>query len=494
MKRSFSTRALEIFPGALTWTALLIPFILAYPFPEIIIIYVLIFDIYWLFQSAFLAVNTVRVYRKLSRAKKVNWHQKMLDLNSPKYTDLVMAIILVHYKESYALVDRSLQSYIQSDFPLEKIIFIMASEKRNEKEAKEIFFKLKEKYGTKFKNFVQTMHPDNLTGEIRGKSANETWAGKWLKDYCDKNNLKYSQVLLNNFDADTRVYPQYFSHLTYTFLTTPNGEYASYQPIHIYENNIWETFAIMRIVSMSATLIYMSNTLRPFRFHNFSSRSDCFQTVVDIGFWDPDIIPEDARQYYKSFFYYKGNNNVVPLYIPLRMDAVYSGNFWTTMQNQYRQLRRWAWGISDFPYIFKRSVKDKEISFSVKFIQLFSLLESHFTWATAPLYVSIMGWVPIVLNPNFKDSIIAVNFPYYSRFILSFALIGFATMIVLSYFLLPPLPKNCKKNKYVYLLFQWLLAPVISVLITSFAGIDSQTRLMLGKRLDYQVTEKKAVV
>ena len=489
-----STRILEIFPGLLTWIALISPFILTFSIPEIIIIYVLIFDIYWLFQSMFLTVNTIRVYRKLARAKKVNWHKKMLTLKDPRYDELIMAIILVHYKESFELVDRSLQSYAESDFPINKIIFIMASEHRNGEEAIKIFKKLKNKYGAKFKDFVQTMHPDNLPGEIRGKSANETWAGKWLKNYCDKKKIKYSQVLLNNFDADTRVYPQYFSHLTYTFFTTPDGEHASYQPVHIYENNIWETFAIMRIVSMSATLIYMSNTLRPFRFHNFSSRSDCFQTIVDIGFWDPDIIPEDARQYYNSFFHYKGNNNVVPLYIPLRMDAVYSGNFWTTFQNQYRQLRRWAWGISDFPYVFKRAVKDKEISWGIKFIQIISLLESHFVWATAPLYVSIMGWVPIILNPDFKNSILAVNYPYYSRYILSFALIGFFAMIVLSYFLLPPLPKNCKKHRYIYLLFQWLLAPLISIFITSMAGIDSQTRLMIGKRLDYQATEKKAIV
>lgn len=494
MKSSLSTRIIEIIPGLLTWMALLLPFVLAFSFPEVIVICVLVFDIYWLFQSVFLTINTVRAYRKLSQAKKVNWYEKIINLKSPKYSDLVMAIILVHYKETYELVDRSLGSYIESDFPLDKIIFIMASEQRNEKEARQIFEKLKNKYSSKFKGFIQTMHPDNLPGEIRGKSANETWAGKWLKNYCDQNNLRYSQVLLNNFDADTRVYPQYFSHFAYTFLTTPAGERASYQPIHIYENNIWETFAIMRIISMSATLIYMSNTLRPFRFHNFSSRSDCFQTVVDIGFWDPEIIPEDARQYYKSFFYYKGNNNVVPLHIPLRMDAVYSGNFRTTMLNQYRQLRRWAWGISDLPYVIGRAVKDKEISWSIKFIQIASLMESHFTWATAPLYVSIMGWVPIVLNPNFKDSIIAVNYPYYSRFILSFALIGFITMIILSYFLLPPLPKNCKKNRYIIILFQWLMAPIISVAITSFASIDSQTRLMIGKRLDYQVTEKKAVV
>lgn len=486
-------RFLEILPGGITWLALLSPFFLSYFLPAVIAVFILIFDLYWFFRSLLLSINALRAYGLMRKTLKIDWQKKIKTLKEKKqkWDELYLATILVHYKEPYELLEKSIESYVKSHFPKNKKLFILASEERNEKEARENFQKLKIKFGRHFSVFVQTIHPDGLPGEIRCKSANATWAAKWLKKYCDKNKIKYNQVLVNNFDADTRVHPSYFSYLAYQYLTTPENQHTSYQPIHIYSNNIWEAYAVMRVVAMSSTLIFMHNTLRPFRFQNFSSRSDNFQTIVDIGFWAVDAIPEDSRQYFDSYFYYAGKIKILPLYIPLRMDAVYAGGFWPTLKNQYRQLRRWAWGISDFPYVIKKALADRKIFWLTKTARVLALLESHFSWAIAALYISLMGWLPRLFNPQFSSTVLGSNFPFFTRYILTCAASGFFVVIILSLLLLPPRPIHHRRHKYLYFIIQWLLAPLVSIFLSSFAAIDAQTRLMLGHRLDYQVTEKK---
>src|SRR3972149_8240664 len=78
-KRNFWWRVLEITPGLLSWTALLGPLFLSFSYPWLIAVFVLAFDLYWLFRSARLAVNTVRTYWCMKRAIRTNWHLRLTD-------------------------------------------------------------------------------------------------------------------------------------------------------------------------------------------------------------------------------------------------------------------------------------------------------------------------------------------------------------------------------------------------------------------------------
>lgn len=500
-------RLLEVIPGSLTWLAFILPIVFSFFLPVAVALAVIIFDLYWLFRALRLTLNAARAYLKMRKDTHINWWNKirfnrvphidrdLSPLISLQYrsSEIYQAIIVVHYKESCELLENSIQTYAEAHFPKERKWLILASEERNGKKAKEIYRRLFKKFKNQFGLFHQTIHPAGLKGEIKCKSANATWGAKYLKSLLDKRRISYSQVLINNFDADTRVHPQYFAYLTYQYLTTPLGQPVSYQPIHIYSNNIWETPAIMRIVAQSSTLIFMHNTFRPARFHCFSSRSDVFQTIVDIGFWAVDAIPEDSRQYYDATFYYRGRYRVQPLYIPLRMDAVLAEGYWRTVQNQYRQLRRWAWGVVDFSYVIFKALADKYLSFWRKLFLVIRLLESHFSWATASIYIAFMGWVPLILNPKFSDTVLAYNLPLYTRTILTLALIGLIATLVVSFLLLPPRPGRHPRVKYLAFIFQWFLVPIVSIFLSSLAAIDSQTRLMFGRYLEYQVTEKAVI-
>lgn len=492
-------RLFEILPGSLTWGTIVGAILLARFEPILLANLIILFDVFWLYRSLRFAIFAWYAFRKLRRFEKIDWFSQLETLEtSPgapprqmKPSEVFQAIILVHYKESYELLRRSIASYAASAYPTDtQVFFLLASEERAGAEAVETFRRLNREFGRKFFRFEQTIHPPNLPGEIKGKSANATWAGQSLQRTLDGMGVDYQRVLVHNFDADTRVHPQYFAHVTLRFLETPRHEVVSYQPVHIYSNNIWDAPAIIRIVATSSTTIFLHNMLRPHRFRNFSSRTDCFQTIIDIDFWPRDVIPEDSRQYWNMFFLYRHRPKIVPIFVPLRMDAVLANGYFRTIQNQYQQLRRWAWGVVDVPYVVSRALKDRTIPGRLKFHEILRLIESHYSWANTSLIITLYGWYPFIFGQQFDTTVLGFNLPVVARNILTLAIVGLLVTVWVSFFFYQPRPEHQPTHGWLKFVWQWIWMPVASIFFSSAAAIDAQTRLMLGRYLEYQVAEK----
>jgi len=409
------------------------------------------------------------------------------------YNDIYHVVLLVHYKEPLDLLERSINSYCESSVPKEKLWLVLAQEERAGDQINQVFKKLHKKFAHRFGKFIQTIHPANIPGEIKCKSANATWGARKLKTILDDSNVGYDKVIIHNFDSDTTTQKNYFDYVTYKYLTTPIGQPTSYQPVPLYSNNIWDVPAMMRVVAQSCTMVLMYNSMRPFWFQCFSCRSDVFKTIVAINYWAVDSIPEDSRQYFDSYFHYKGKIVIEPLHIPLRLDAVLAGGYWRTIVNQYNQLRRWAWGIVDFPYIVEKSIDDHEISLWHKLGKMGLLLQNHFVRAVSAIHIAFLGWMPGILNPAFMSTVLGYNLHIFARWILTFALGGMFIGIFLNILLLPPRPPHKSKWAYFNFIWQWLLVPVVSLVLGSVSALDAQTRLMFGRYLEYQVTEKAVV-
>lgn len=497
-------RIIEMVPGTLTWLALIGPIVLSVWIPWVVAIYILMFDLYWLFRSFRLANFTLRTYRKMRHDMHTDWHAVIYGeelpikndsgeaLVSTKYraSDLYHVVLLIYYKEPLELLEKSIESYASSGVPRDRLWIVMAAEERAGEGAVKTYNTLKSKFNNRFGKFIQTIHPANISGEIKCKSANGTWGAKELKKILDKENISYEQVVIHNFDSDTRVRTNYFDYVAYKYLTSTLGQPTSFQPIQLYSNNIWDAPAMSRVVAQSSTMVLMYNTMRPFWFQCFSSRSDVFKTIVDINYWAVDSIPEDSRQYFDSYFRYKGNIKIEPLFIPLELDAVLADTWWKTLVNQYNQLRRWAWGVVDLSYIVEKSIGDHSISWWNKLGKIILLIYNHFTRSTAALYIAFLGWMPGLLSPEFKNTVLGYNLQYFARWILTAALLGLLVSITLNYLLLPPRPPHKNKWAYFNFLWQWFLTPIVSVFLGSVSAIDAQTRLMFGKYLEYQITEK----
>ena len=69
-------------------------------------------------------------------------------------------------------------------------------------------------------------------------------------------------------------------------------------------------------------------------------------------------------------------------------------------------------------------------------------------------------------------------------------MLGLIVSAIISTTLLPPKPAQYKKKKYVSMIIQWLLIPFTIIVFSSFPGLETQTRLMLGKYMGFWVTPK----
>jgi hypothetical protein len=349
---------------------------------------------------------------------------------------------------------------------------------------------IQQEYKDKFFKFQITVHPDNIAGEIGGKGSNVAWAGKEVKKLIDELGIPYENILISSFDVDTKPYPQYFACLTYYYLTVENPTRASYQPIPVYNNNIWSAPFFSRVVSTSNTFWQMIQQERAEKLTTYSSHSTPAKVFFEVGYPD-NIVQDDSRIFWRAYLYYSGNYRVVPIYYLVSMDAVMAKGFWRTVMNQYKQQRRWAWGCAEIPYVAFGFIKDKKIPFFAKFFNLYTIIDGFWSWATAALLLFALGWLPIFLGgKSFNITVLSFNLPILTGRIMTLSLAGMMVSAILSTLLLPKLPKGVSKWKKISIFLQWIALPVTLILFGSLPAIDAQIRLMLGKHMGFWVTEK----
>ena len=341
-----------------------------------------------------------------------------------------------------------------------------------------------------FRDFLVTTH-EVATGEMKCKASNATYAAKKLMIYLDERNIAYDRVIFSNFDCDSVCHSQYFAALTYAYITDPKRLQRSYQPLPMYHNNLWDTNAFVRVIVTSSSFWHMYQSTRS-EMVTFSSHSEPFDTLVNVNFWPVNMISEDSIIYWKCFAYYHGDYQVKPIYLPISLDAVLAPTYWKTIKNQYKQKRRWAYGVENFPIIMRAIWPDKKVSLRKKLGVAFEMLEGHHSWATSALILALLGWLPLLIGgPAFNESVLAHNLPFVTRYLMMLAMGGLVASMFLSFMLLPPRPAKYSRKRYIYMFLQWFLTPLIAPTLGALPAIDSQTRILIKKYFgEFWVTEK----
>jgi cellulose synthase/poly-beta-1,6-N-acetylglucosamine synthase-like glycosyltransferase len=533
--KKFRRRLLEILPGSLSWTTLIGLAIIAFILPWWVAIFIIAYDVYVLIRAAYMSVHLVYAYDRLRRMRDINWikrcekvsedindyyQQTILQLKKSsnlskkhrwqikqliqslaetiKHQQPIMpwhkvhhVIILPTYDESLSVLRTSLMSLVSTDFPKDRMHVVVGFEERIGEKAYARADKIKQEFGKSFATLITTFHPDGLPGEKRVKSANATWAMKAIEKELTAKNIPDDYALVSNFDSDTVVSKEYFSHLTFAFITHPDRYHVSYQPLPMYNNNLWDAPAFSRVVATGSTFWQMIESTRPERLVTFSSHSMTMRALKEVGYWEKDIISEDSRIFWQCLLRYNGHYQTEPLYTSVSMDAALADSWWRTLKNQYKQKRRWGWGIENFPYLVEGFMKNKKIAFRTKFIYIFRTLEGHHSWATTPIIVAGLSWLPIFFGgPEFHTTVLSYSLPYMARTIMSIAMSGLLISAILSLLLLPPKPAKYSRWRYFPITIQWALVPVIATILSSLPALDAETRLMLGRDLEFNVMEK----
>ena len=527
-KRTQSYRFFEMLPAILSYGALILLVVLSLLSPLLAAVYLMLIIVTLLVKAVGIAYHTIGGRNNLERAQKIDWRERLADFEHPiksyelrvksqskafgmqnhidnlrlaaadpaafpKPSDLYNLVIIAAYNESYEIIEPTIQSLLVTTYDKSRLIIALAFEERGGDGIYKTAERLQKKFASKFVDFVLVKHPRDLPDEVVGKGGNITYAGKHMQTWLDEKGIEYKNVLVTTLDCDNHPHAVYFDYATYEFVVHEDRKHLSFQPISLFLNNIWDVPALMRVVATGNSFWNIISSMRPHALRNFASHSQPMEALVEMNFWSTRTIVEDGHQYWRSYFYFNGNYDVIPLFVPIYQDAVLDSTYVKTLKAQFIQLRRWAYGASDVPYVATRVLsRNRNVPLLASLSRLLTLIDGHLTLASVSILVAVGGWVPLFINNQAYHDVVAHQLPDVISTIQRIALIGLFLTVFLSFKMLPPRPERYKRIRNVGMLAQWLLMPVSAIVYSAGSALYSQGRLFTGHYLTkFDVTNKE---
>ncbi|HJP70475.1 MAG TPA: hypothetical protein VJ975_02010 [Candidatus Limnocylindria bacterium] len=540
-------RVLEMVPGMISWAVLILPLWLSFSYPWLVAYFVLSFDFYWLCRALWFSAAVIVAYVRIRRVLASDWGQRLENVRfaselvadvrahahpdqespadaawgvsvtartgeaisrrakhdleedlrrvralpepPPASDELIHLALIPTYTESLEKLRHTVRALADAEWPAERKICAIITRETDEGGIANVAA-LRMEFGDAFAEFIHILDPLE-PGIVIGKSSAMAWGGRYLyRLLVRERGMDPRRIMITDLDADYRVHPQYFAYLSWMHLTDANRETQLYQPIPYFHNNIWDAPVMQRLFAAVLTQLQMWRSVLPEKLQSFGSYSTTLHLVHDVGYWATDAIPEDSRFYWKSYFRYGDRFRAVPLFIPIYGDAVRARGYWRSMAEQYLQARRWAWGVTDIPYVIQNALSHPEISFWSRFWRVMNLFGEHINWAIAPFVVMFGATVPLLINPAFAETTLGQNLPLFASVMLTIALIGLFVLVVVESKIVPPRPSSWGPVQRIASYVQWLGLPFVGIFFSNLPALDAQTRLLTGRYLEYRVTEK----
>lgn len=516
--RHFRYRFFEALPGMVSWLMLLLPILLSLINVTLAAVFILAYLLVNFTRGMALAVRLVQGHHMLRVHQRLHWAAMLTELEDgkvgthehrPKWhrdavarlaaqppavkpSEIIHAVIIATYKEAREVLVPTIEALLKSDYDMKKVMLILAYEGRAGEATETLARELMQEYGDRFMYATAVKHPNDIPGEIIGKGGNITFAARELQRYLEKKRIDPLRVVVTTLDADNHPHKQYLPALSYAYAVCSDPLHASFQPVAMYTNNIWDAPAPMRVVATGNSFFNIVLSLRLHALRNFSAHAQPMAALIQTDFWSVRTIVEDGHQFWRSYFRFEGDYRVYPLYVPIYQDAVLTEKYTKTLKMQFIQLRRWAWGASDVAYVVDKGFfsKNKVPRWDLM-AKLWRLFEGHITWAVGPLLVLFAGFVPALVHPQ---SFVANQLPLIVSRIQTVALVAGVTTVFFALKTLPPKPARYKRHRSLFMLLQWAYLPVTTIVYNACGALYSQTRLMFGWYIDkFDVTEKAVI-
>jgi cellulose synthase/poly-beta-1,6-N-acetylglucosamine synthase-like glycosyltransferase len=493
--RQAGDRMLEAAPGITTWVLLLSPAWITLVFASTgafaVAVAVLIFDLYWFVRSFTLYTGMWSTYLRMRRDMEIDWLARCREPapeGAPDPLSFQHLSIIPTYTEPYGVLERTVEAIARASYPREQKLVAVIT-RVEDKPGWANVARLRERFGDQVGGFFHVKDPLEPP-LVPGKSAAMNWGGRDMVRRLTELGYDLNRVLVTDLDSDYRVHPQYFAWLSWHHARHPGRDHVIWQPVPLFHNNIWEVPTAVRVLSATTSQWQMFLHSRPHRLVAFSSYTCSLAHVRDAGYWDKDVIPEDSRFYWKSFFAFGEAFSVAPVYLPLYGDSPQSRDYASTHLSQYNQMKRWAWGITDIPYVLKRLFKHPEIPLGLRLRRFSNLFLTHLNWIFLPVMLMLGAWLPVWVSVDFALTDLGQNLTFYSGWILTAALSTTFSSIVLEHLMLPPKPGRWPWWRRGIVYGQYFGYPIVALALSVLPALEAHTRLLLGKYLEYRVTEK----
>jgi Glycosyl transferase family group 2 len=483
-------RVLEVVPTATVWLIITAPVWGAIVAPAALGFGMVLFSVYWLWKSFGFASGVLIGFWRLHLAQQRDWIAASAALaDSDQLRHLV---IVPTCGESEEILADTLHYLTLQDVPLDRVSVVLAFEQRDPS-APARARRLSARFAPLFQHILITFHPD-LDGEVRGKSSNLTWAARQAQaELVDTGRLDPEHLIVTVCDADSRLHHAYLGALGYEVLSHPDGFLHIFQPAILFYANHWRLIAPLRALNSIYSLWELARMVPSHRLVTQSTYSLSWKAVHEVDYWDVDVIPEDSHMCFKVLFHFGRRVKVRPIWLPVYADAAEGATLRRTMANQYHQILRWAWGVSDIPYVALGAMRARDLPWHIRVMRVVWYVEEHLMWPAHWFLLTLGGLVPALINPAYARSPLGMWQASLVSAIMGLCLPCLLLVIVVDWRLRPQHPAG---EDPVDVLIGWAsfaLLPVCGLLLCALPALDAHTRLLTGRRLEYRVTEKVPV-
>ena len=427
-------RILEVLPPALAWAALTSPGWAAIVAPELLGYFLVAFAAYWLWRSCEFTAGLVIGLAQLHLSQRRDWAADGSQL--PGYERLHHVVIVPTFKESDEVLSETLTCLARQTAPAARITVVMAFEDRDP-HAPARAARLSRRFARRFGHWLITTHPD-LPGEVKGKSSNLAWAARRVaEELIGTGVLDARNLLVTVCDADSRMDRQYLAALGHQVLSHPDGRLHIYQPAILFYANYARLALPLRAVSSVFSLYSLARLAATHRLVPQSTYSLSWWAARRVGFWDVDVVPEDSHMFFKVWLHLGKRVRTRAIHLPVYAD------------------------------------------------------EEHLVWPSHWFLLTLGGMLPPLLNHAYAHSPLGVwqtaAFSTLLGLCLPSLVLAIAADLVLK------LRSGEERNVWALLggLLGFALLPFTGLAMVALPALDAHTRLLFGRSLAYQVTEKQ---
>lgn len=479
-------RILEVVPPVLAWIALTSPGWGAVVAPQLLGYFLVAFSAYWLWRSCEFAGGLLIGIARMHMAQRRDWAAAGSRLTG--YARMHHLVLVPTYRESDEILSETLECLARQTAPAERIAVVLAFEARD-KEAPERAARLSQRFADRFGHWLVTMHPD-IVGEVKGKSSNLAWAAHRVADeLIDTGRLDARHLLVTVCDADSRLDRQYLAALAHQVISHPDGRLRIYQPAILFYANYARLAFPLRAVSSVFSLYSLARLAAVHRLVPQSTYSLSWWAAQRVGFWDVDVVPEDSHMFFKVWLHLGKRVRARAIHLPVYADAAEGLNIWKSAASTYQQIRRWAWGVSDVPYLTLRTLRAQHIPWYIRFTRVGWYIEEHLLWPSHWFLLTLGGLLPPLINQVWALSPLGVWQTAAMSTLLGLSLPALVVAMLADIFL----KWQAGERDLLTLLGSvpgFVLLPATGLMMVALPALDAHTRLLLGRTLAYQVTEK----
>ena len=505
-------RLFEIVPGAASWSVLAGLSALSFIRPVWALVLILAFDLFWLLSLVYSLVLLMLSSCRLAIERHTTWMAWVRALDSapdseaaprtlsdrihrrelaalrrsgearPSSEAIHHVVILSLENESRAVIERAVESLLRQTFPLERTIVVLALEESAPRKVREAAWELHREHYERFLALhVAPCHAK--AGENGGFRADDlNYAAKLAAEIVHGKGIAAADVVVSRLDAHSVPSPEYLACLTWNFLRSPHRCRASFQPIPVYDRNIWEVPAIARVLETGSSFVHIVEATNPDRLVTFTSHSMSIASLEEVGYWPAGMISDDSSIFWKCYLRFGGDFRVVPMYCPLSLDVPYTGPFLHAAGSVYREKCRKAWAIENFPIVLRGFLATNRIPLAVRLRRGFTLLHNHVVSATWPFIVLVIGWLPgISAAVHSPASLVSYNAPRIQAVVLFFVLGALAVCLALSLLHLPRKGSTHPVTRVAFHLLEWLLLALPAIFLDALSALEVQSRMIFGK-------------